>query len=76
MVRPIIGCFTTVRLALTSGTFCGVFRRQALDRGAMILNCNKIVTGKLGVVFFSSSDETLHGTTCRYLPLWNGAAQL
>ena len=28
-----------------SGTFCGVFRRQALDRGAMILKCNKIVTG-------------------------------
>jgi len=26
-------------------TFCGVFRRQALDRGAMLLNCNKIVTG-------------------------------
>jgi len=26
-------------------TFCGVFRRQALDRGAMLLKCNKIVTG-------------------------------
>ncbi|CAH1798254.1 unnamed protein product [Owenia fusiformis] len=26
-------------------TFCGVFRRQALDRGAMLLNVNKIVTG-------------------------------
>lgn len=26
-------------------TFCGVFRRQALDRGAMILNVDKIVTG-------------------------------
>lgn len=26
-------------------TFCGVFRRQALDRGAMKLNCNVIVTG-------------------------------
>lgn len=26
-------------------TFCGVFRRQALDRGAMLLECNKIVTG-------------------------------
>jgi cytoplasmic tRNA 2-thiolation protein 1 len=26
-------------------TFCGVFRRQALDRGAALLNCNKIVTG-------------------------------
>ena len=26
-------------------TFCGVFRRQALDRGAMKLGANKIVTG-------------------------------
>jgi len=26
-------------------TFCGVFRRQALDRGAMIVGANKIVTG-------------------------------
>lgn len=26
-------------------TICGVFRRQALDRGATLLKCNKIVTG-------------------------------
>lgn len=26
-------------------TFCGVFRRQALDRGAALLRVNKIVTG-------------------------------
>lgn len=26
-------------------TFCGVFRRQALDRGAMIIKADKIVTG-------------------------------
>ena len=26
-------------------TFCGVFRRQALDRGAKLLNCHMIVTG-------------------------------
>ena len=26
-------------------TFCGVFRRQALDRGAMLLGANKICTG-------------------------------
>lgn len=26
-------------------TFCGVFRRQALDRGAMLLNVNCIATG-------------------------------
>ncbi|PIK52789.1 Cytoplasmic tRNA 2-thiolation protein 1 [Apostichopus japonicus] len=26
-------------------TFCGVFRRQALDRGAMLLKANKIATG-------------------------------
>lgn len=29
------------------GTFCGVFRRQALDRGAVLLSCNKIATGRL-----------------------------
>lgn len=34
------------RLALTSaGTFCGVFRRQALDRGAAELGVDHIVTG-------------------------------
>ena len=26
-------------------TFCGVFRRQALDRGAVIVGANKVVTG-------------------------------
>jgi cytoplasmic tRNA 2-thiolation protein 1 len=26
-------------------TFCGVFRRQALDRGAILLGADKIVTG-------------------------------
>lgn len=26
-------------------TFCGVFRRQALDRGAMTLGCNVVATG-------------------------------
>jgi cytoplasmic tRNA 2-thiolation protein 1 len=26
-------------------TFCGVFRRQALDRGAVMLNVQHIVTG-------------------------------
>lgn len=26
-------------------TFCGVFRRQALDRGAMLVGANKICTG-------------------------------
>ena len=29
----------------TVGTFCGVFRRQALDRGAASLNVDHIVTG-------------------------------
>lgn len=28
-----------------AGTFCGVFRRQALDRGAVMLKVDKIVTG-------------------------------
>lgn len=27
-------------------TFCGVFRRQALDRGAMMLKVDKVCTGK------------------------------
>ena len=26
-------------------TFCGVFRRQALDRGATLLKADKIATG-------------------------------
>lgn len=26
-------------------TYCGVFRRQALERGAVKLGCNKVVTG-------------------------------
>ena len=26
-------------------TFCGVFRRQALDRGAMLLGANMVATG-------------------------------
>jgi cytoplasmic tRNA 2-thiolation protein 1 len=26
-------------------TYCGVFRRQALERGAVQLGCSKIVTG-------------------------------
>eukprot|EP00961_Rhodomonas_salina_P197864 2669953-Rhodomonas_salina.2 len=29
-------------------TFCGVFRRQALDRGATLLGAHKIVTGHNG----------------------------
>jgi len=46
--------FTTADLMITTfnvdlciaGTFCGVFRRQALDRGAVLIGCNKIVTGQ------------------------------
>ena len=32
-------------LRLSSGTYCGVFRRQAIDRGANILDVDHIVTG-------------------------------
>ena len=39
----------TVHFALV-GTFCGVFRRQALDRGAMALKVDKIVTGQLAAL--------------------------
>lgn len=35
---------TTVIIEI-SGTFCGVFRRQALDRGAALMKADKIVTG-------------------------------
>jgi len=30
---------------LTVGTYCGVFRRQALDRGSAMLGINHILTG-------------------------------
>ncbi len=34
------------RIGLTNNcTFCGVFRRQALDRGAIKLGVNKLATG-------------------------------
>ena len=40
IVQIVIGVFLTC-----IGTFCGVFRRQALDRGAVALKVDKIVTG-------------------------------
>lgn len=44
-----IKCFSNViqKIFCFTGTFCGVFRRQALDRGAMMLNVDKIVTGQI-----------------------------
>ena len=41
---PILTDFTA-SLTHLQGTFCGVFRRQALDRGAAMLNVDHIVTG-------------------------------
>jgi len=38
-------CRRFSRLNLTVGTYCGVFRRQALDRGSAMLGINHIVTG-------------------------------
>lgn len=32
-------------------TFCGVFRRQALDRGAALMKAQKVATGRLLPVF-------------------------
>lgn len=32
-------------LSYSVGTFCGVFRRQALDRGAILMKVDRIVTG-------------------------------
>ena len=45
-------------------TFCGVFRRQALDRGALLTKCNKIVTGtvfvkRVGVIYVYSIKDIL-----------------
>ncbi|KAH6569199.1 hypothetical protein BASA50_003712 [Batrachochytrium salamandrivorans] len=37
--------YTLCHLLLNPGTFCGVFRRQALDRGAALLKVDHIVTG-------------------------------
>lgn len=59
-------------------TFCGVFRRQALDRGAALMNANKVATGMLPALlcpvkqFFSSSTTNheawmhnkQHGAAC------------
>ncbi|KAH0485033.1 MAG: hypothetical protein KVP17_002423 [Porospora cf. gigantea B] len=39
--RITVGC----NRQLTPGTFCGVFRRQALDRGSVLLGANKLCTG-------------------------------
>jgi len=36
-------------MALVVGTFCGVFRRQALDRGALLLKVDKIATGNQSI---------------------------
>ena len=47
-------------------TFCGVFRRQALDRGAAMLNVDHIVTGHNAddiaetVLMNSALEKTLH----------------
>jgi len=37
--------FVLRELIISAGTFCGVFRRQALDRGAAQLGVDHIVTG-------------------------------
>lgn len=42
-IGSIIVCQVVIYSSL--GTFCGVFRRQALDRGAVMLKVDKIVTG-------------------------------
>lgn len=39
-------CWThVITPTIVVGTFCGVFRRQALDKGAVSLGANKICTG-------------------------------
>ena len=44
-VRLFSPAFHVLIFVCGAGTFCGVFRRQALDRGAMLLQADKIVTG-------------------------------
>ncbi len=39
-------------------TFCEEFRRQTLDRGAMLLKFDKIVTGHNAIVFTKRPDTT------------------
>lgn len=38
-------CTQHVMMCVMSGTYCGVFRRQALDKGAMLMQADKIATG-------------------------------
>ena len=45
-----------------TGTFCGVFRRQALDRGAILIGCNKVVTG---LIFLLTYLFVLKSTSCQ-----------
>jgi hypothetical protein len=50
LLLPLVGRTTVSRFAALqtihiAGTFCGVFRRQALDRGAALMRADKIVTG-------------------------------
>ncbi len=48
-------------------TFCGVFRRQALDRGAAILNVDHIVTGHNAddIAETVLMNSTFFGAACR-----------
>ena len=49
-------------------TFCGVFRRQALDRGAVLMKADKICTGLLALnsgLFFMTSQSTVYASLSR-----------
>ena len=46
-ISDVVDAYICHIISHVAGTFCGVFRRQALDRGAMLLGCNKIITGRV-----------------------------
>ena len=52
-----------------AGTFCGVFRRQALDRGAVFIGCNKVVTGRCFLHIYLFIYLRLHCTWLKFVIL-------
>lgn len=59
---------TAVLMVFVSGTFCGIFRRQALDRGAVLLNATKICTGHnaddMAETVLMNGELLFHGSAC------------
>jgi len=49
-------------------TFCGVFRRQALDRGAALMRADKLATGAGSLLVFDTAGEVIHGSAAQQTP--------